>query len=365
MCFRAFPLRRRTILFVSYYGAQYGCNPKYLSEYFAQKYPKWTIVWGFTDPNAHAAVPVHKVRYLSLRFLYELATCKVFVTNYRMPEFFKRRAGQLYVQTWHSSLRLKAIEADAEATIPPSYIQMAKHDSQQMTLLLSGCKFSTEIFRRAFWYTGEILPLGTPRMDLLFSENPEKQRQIKLRLGLMEGTKIALYAPTFRQNNTGNPYNIDLEMLLYGLRMKWGGDWIIMRRLHPHMRNGFNVWEPPSVPLLDVSSYDDIQELLYVSDIVISDYSSLVFDYVQTGRPCFLYTPDLDDYLEKERHLYFNLKDLPFPIIRGNGEVTSVLLEFNKEDYLTHVEDFLKRIGTYETGHACEQVCQAIMDRIK
>lgn len=363
-CFRAFPLRKRTILFVSYYGAQYGCNPKYLSECFARKYPAWTMVWGFTDPKAHSAVPARKVRYLSLRFLFELATCKVFVTNFRMPLFFKRRAGQFYVQTWHSSLRLKAIEADAEATIPPAYVQMAKHDSLQISLLLSGCKISTDIFRRAFWYDGEVLPSGTPRMDLLFSENPEKRRRLKQKLGLPESINIALYAPTFRENKTGNPYNLDLAVLLNGLQARWGGEWIILLRLHPHMRNDSPILVPSSVPILDVSTYDDIQELLYVSDVVISDYSSLIFDFALTGRPCFLYTPDLDDYLEKERRLYFDPKDLPFPLIRNNEELTTVLKGFNENDYRSHLEDFLQRIGSYETGNACELVCQAIMNRI-
>ena len=363
-CFRALPLRKNTILFTSYYGAQYGCNPKYLSEYFVRNYPNWDVAWGFTNPEAHASIPVRKVRYLSLRFLFELATCQVFVTNFRMPTFFKRRKRQLYVQTWHSSLRLKAIEADAGPSVPKSYIQMAKNDSRQISLLLSGCEKSSEIFRRAFWYSGEILPAGTPRIDILVSGTLEKRLIIKQKLGIEGDTRIALYAPTFRDNKTGNPYNINLGALVDSLRNNWGGNWMVLLRMHPHIRNEINNWASASSPILDVTSYDDIQELLCVSDVVISDYSSLVFDFAYTGRPCFLYTPDLAEYLEKERTLYFDLKDLPFPIIRENGEWETVISAFDEEDYRSRVDVFLKKTGSYETGHACERVCLAIMERL-
>lgn len=363
-CFRALPLRKNTVLFTSYYGAQYGCNPKYLSEFFVQNYPEWDVVWGFTNPEEYASIPVRIVRYSSLRFLYELATCQVFVTNYRMLDFFKRRKGQLYVQTWHSSLRLKAIEADAGGSIPESYVRMAKNDSRQISLLLSGCEKSTEIFRNAFWYDGEILPSGTPRIDLLISSPPEFHLQIKQKLGIAGGARLVLYAPTFRENKTGNPYDLDLDTLLSCLQMKWGGDWLVLLRLHPHMRNVSGRWVAASVPSLDVTSYDDIQELLCISDVVISDYSSLIFDFAYTGRPCFLYTPDLETYLNKERNLYFNLNDLPFPVIQDNGELATIISDFDAADYHFRVETFLKKTGSYETGHSCEWVCKAIMERL-
>lgn len=362
--FCVFPLRRKTILFLSYYGAQYGCNPKYLSEYLVKEHPKWNVCWGFTDTQAHSSVPVRKVQFPSVRFFYELATCQVFVANYRMPEYYKRRKGQLYVQTWHSSLRLKAIEADAQSSLSEHYIQMAKHDSKQISFLLSGCEKSTEIFRRAFWYDGKILPSGTPRMDIFFSENVEAKRRIKQTLGINDHSRVVLYAPTFRENKKQNVFNIDLTELVDGFQRKWGGEWTVLIRLHPHLRNNVGTWAKSSVSVRDVTAYDDIQELLYVSDVVISDYSSLVFDFAQTRRPCFLFTPDLKEYLVKERNLYFNLEDLPFPIIRNNEDLVSIINGFNERDYCLQINSFLKKVGSYETGHACENVYQAILDHL-
>lgn len=116
---------------MSYYGSQYGCSPKYLSQYMVASCLGWDIVWVFTNPEKYEIGGVRKVRYMSLRYFYELCTAQVIVTNYRMTKLFRKRKNQLYIQTWHSSLRLKAIEQDAESTLPPHYVEMAKHDSSQ------------------------------------------------------------------------------------------------------------------------------------------------------------------------------------------------------------------------------------------
>ena len=120
-------MRRKKILFMSYYGSQYGCSPKYLSQYMVASCLGWDIVWVFTNPEKYEIDGVRKVRYLSLRYFYELCTAQVIVTNYRMTKLFRKRKNQLYIQTWHSSLRLKAIEQDAESTLPPHYVEMARN----------------------------------------------------------------------------------------------------------------------------------------------------------------------------------------------------------------------------------------------
>ena len=116
---------------------------------------------------------------MSLKYFYELCTAKVIITNFRTTNIFKKRKNQYYIQTWHSSLRLKQIEKDAEDSLPESYIEMAKEDSKKCDLLLSGCRYSTDIFKRAFWYDGEIFEYGTPRNDLLINSDKEYIRNIK------------------------------------------------------------------------------------------------------------------------------------------------------------------------------------------
>ena len=363
-CFRFLPVGRRKILFLSYYGNMYGCNPKYISDYIVSNHPEWNVVWAFTEPGKYYGMPFRTVRYMSFRFFYELCTSRVFVTNFRMPEFYRRRKGQLYIQTWHSSMRLKAIEADAGDTVPDNYLRMARHDSEQISFLLSGCAKSSEIFRRAFWYDGEIVPTGTPRIDMLLSDDQDMRKYIKAKLGLDRQIHVVMYAPTFRESKNLDVYDLDLNGLCYSLRDKWGGNWCVLLRLHPHLCNRSSSIIKKNSQVLDVTKYEDVQELLAISDVVVSDYSSLVFDFAFTSRPCFLYVPDLKEYLEKERKLYFRIEDLPYPIIHDNSELTDVIYSFNEEDYKNGIRSLLKEVGTYETGHACEKVYEAMMNHL-
>src|SRR5690625_2963044 len=157
--FNCFPIKHNKIFLFSYYGAQFGCNPKYITNYIANHYQKgvFDIVWAFNNPESKDDEgKFRKVKTMSLRYFYELCTAKVVITNARTTNLYIKRKGQYYIQTWHSSLRLKQIEKDAADVLPDSYIQMAKKDSMKCDLLLSGCQFSTNIFKNAFWYHGEI-----------------------------------------------------------------------------------------------------------------------------------------------------------------------------------------------------------------
>jgi len=360
--FSLLPIQKKKIFFLSYYGSQYGCNPKYLSEYIVNNHKDWQVVWGFVHPDKYHIAGIRKLRYLSWRFFYELCTSQVFVTNYRMPLFYKKRAGQLYVQTWHSSLRLKMIEKDAEQTLPPHYVEMAKIDSKRTDLLLSGCQFSTEIFKRSFWYNGPIVPTGTPREDLLFHE--EGREEIKRKLSVPKDCQLILYAPTFRKDNSLRYYDIDFRKLVQTLEETHGGQWKVLLRLHPHLRD-FSKELCKEACVIDATAYDDIQELLKVADVVISDYSSLIFDFALTKRPCLLYVPDLEEYTKKDRQLYFNVEQLPFPICLTNEQLLQQIAIFDEAKYKQDIQGFLESIGSFETGHASENVFNQIISYLK
>lgn len=354
--FRCFPIKNNKIFMFSYYGAQYGCNPKYITEYMEEnnRNDKFDVVWAFNKP-LEKEIPsyVRKVKTMSLRFFYDLCTAKVVITNFRTTDLFMKRKDQYYVQTWHSSLRLKQIEEDAEDHLPANYIEMAKADSLKCDLLLSGCTYSTDIFNRSFWYKGEIFEHGTPRNDLLLEGNLEKTATIRKKLQLNNDKKIILYAPTFRKDNDLTVYNIDYEKLVEKLANRFSGDWVVLVKLHPHLLKHADQLIT-NKHVMNVTDYDDIQELLYVSDILISDYSSLVFDYMITKRPCFLYVPDIDIYTKRERELYFNLAELPFIQARSNKELMQQIAHFNKGNYQEDIATFLSSIGSFERGKASE-----------
>ena len=356
--FALLPVSKNKIMFVSYYGSQYGCSPKYLSEYIVRTHPEWDVVWAFTRPEKYDMAGVRKVKYMSLRYFYELSTSRIFVTNYRTTESYVKRRGQYYIMTWHSSLRLKMIERDAESQLPPRYKAMAKADSAKIDLLLSGCSFSDGIFRRAFWYDGEILPSGTPRNDMLCCAGCEEIAEgVRAKLNIDHGVKLLLYAPTFRENNDMSCYDLDFRALADHLSAAAGGEWKILVKLHPHLLScSAKLLEGSGA--VDVTAYDDIQELLLVSDMLVTDYSSLMFDFVLTRRPCFLYVPDLESYLERERNLYFGISDLPFPASRSQEELHRQISEMDMNGYLAAAEKFMKDTGSYEEGCASQRVTE-------
>ena len=360
--FSLFPIKKKKIFFLSYYGNQYGCNPKYLSEYFVDNFPEWDIVWGFTNPEKYNISGIRSVKFLSIRYFYELCTSAVFITNYIMPETFTKRKNQLYIQTWHSSLRLKMIEKDAESTLPENYIKMAKRDSAQVSALLSGCKYSSQIFERCFWSDVQIIPTGTPRNDLLFKDDIQLKAKIKKILGIGQTSNVLLYAPTFRKDNSLKYYDICFSQLKESLESKWQGKWTIVLRLHPHLKEFSTALTKNDSEIIDATNYDDIQELLYIADSVISDYSSLIFDFSLTKRPCILYAPDKDEYISKDRKLYFNLSELPFPICMNNEQLCNCISEFNLVTYQNRINEFITKIGTFETGQSCENVAKYIIE---
>lgn len=357
---KIFPIKKNRCLLYSSYGTTYGCNPKYISKKLVENYKELEVVWVLNNPEKYSIEGVKIVKNMSLNYFYNLATSKVIVTNFRTPRNFKKRKNQKYIQTWHSSLRLKQIEKDAENSLPKEYLVQSKEDSEKIDYLLSGCKYSTNIFKRAFWYEGEILEVGTPRNDFIFNMDEKKRLEIKKELGLKESDKVLLYAPTFRKKNSLDIYNMDYKELLKSLEKRFSGEWKILMRLHPHLINLSSQIENSNV--LDVTKYDDIQELLGITDVLISDYSSLMFDFSITKKPCFLYVPDLEEYTLQDRKLYFKIEDLPFITALNNCELNEKISKFSYDKYEDELKEFLKKIGSFEDGNASKKVAKLIKE---
>lgn len=360
--FNLFPIKKNKIFIFSYYGNQYGCNPKYISEYLVKNYPKerFDIVWQFNNPDAYKDISgIRTVKTMTLKCFYELCTSKVIITNYRTTELFNKRKEQYYIQTWHSSLRLKQIEKDAEESLTDDYIEMAKCDSKKCDLLLSGCKYSTDIFKRSFWYKGEIFECGTPRSDILFKDNSSLTYKVKNNLNIDEYKKIVLYAPTFRKGDNLEAYNVDYKKIQDILKSKFGGEWVFLVRLHPHLvtRSNELIYGDN---VIDATSYDDIQELLSAADMLISDYSSLIFDFALTEKPCFLYVPDLEAYINNDRGLYFDIKELPFIYTLNNSELIEEIRNFDNNKYKDRLKSFNLKVGSFENGDSCERLAKRI-----
>lgn len=355
------PIKKNKIIMWANSFKHYGCSPKYITEFLLKNYPKqFDIVWVFEQGRELPEdIPeeVRIVRYFSIEYLHEIHTAKFIICNMRtgVAHLWHKRTEQIYIQTWHSSLRLKKIEGDAE-NLPFEYVKNAQLDSNKIDILLSGCKFSTEIFKRAFWYNGEIMESGTPRCDILLNNNEKYRRKVFHSYKLANEQKLVLYAPTFRSNKPSDFLGMDFERL----RETLGNEWIIGARLHPNVRASV-------IPkgAISMSKYSDMQELLAAADILITDFSSCMFDMAIAGKICILYVPDLEEYLKKERGLYFNIQKLPFPLVRNMDELCQIISSLDYNDYQCKLQQFMKQIGSYEDGHATERVCQYIYQNMK
>lgn len=359
------PIKKNQILFFSYYGAQYGCNPKYISEHLQSQYGnKIKIIWAFTNPKDHT-LPYRKIKYGSIKFIFAFATSRIICTNFNLTTDLKKKEGQIYIQTWHCSLGLKKGQADAEKMLSEQFLKMAKQDSSQIDYILCGSEFMYKVFEKSFWYTGKILKSGTPRNDILFNPSKDFNNRIKQYLGINEKNKILLYAPTFRNNNDTDSYIKDFDVIHKTVTNKFGGMWDIIVKYHPHLYNNNETFNNKNYKIINATKYNDISELLSLTDVLITDFSSLMFDFALTKRPVFLFAKDANEYLLKERGLYFSLYELPFPFSTNINILTDNILDFNLDIYLNKLKVFFNNIGTFEDGYAIQRVSELIYSHLK
>lgn len=359
------PVRRHRIVFLSHLGKTYACNPRYICEYLALKFPgKFDLIWVYDrqqscKPNLPKGV--RAVPFFSYRCLRYINTAGFVISNTRISDdfFFKKRKAQRYIQTWHSSLRLKCIEADAD--LGTQYEEFAKRDSSKIDVIFSGGSFSSNIFRNSFWFKGRIVESGTPRIDWLMNLKEDTIDNIYLKSGLSKQCKYLLYAPTFRKGGHADAYLKDFDSLCKALDRRFGGDWKILYRLHPNLK-GNVILNNFTQNVIDMTEYDDIQELLAISEVLITDYSSSMFDAAFCYKKCVLYAADFDEYIANERRLYFEVGTLPFPLVHDEKQLVDVIASFNEEKYRQAVSEFMITIGSKESGQSCKTISDYILD---
>lgn len=346
-------------LFISMRGSNYGCNPKYLALYIQRKDPNAKIMWAFNN----LAYEKYKnevecaLKEGSLKYYIALYTSKYFIANERTGrnELSPKRVGQIYLQTWHGAIGPKMVEADVKWP-NDNYMKGAIRDSGLIDAIISGTHFQTRLFKTSFWYDGMIFETGTPRNDIFFRNDDKIREKVYKTLNIDTSKKIVLYAPTFRATTDSfECYDINEEQIISLLEHKFGGDFVLVVRLHSGLLNTDNVNKMNALfpNAINASWYGDMQELLYSSEILITDYSSSMFDFIFTKRPCFLYAKDVDHF---EKGLYIPLEQLPFPLVKKLDEWKQIINDFDEETYKHNVEMFIQSVmGSVEDGHACER----------
>lgn len=349
------------ILFWSWHSIKYNCNPKSISDYLDCMHPEefihyWSFKGTIPDNLPDYIIPL---KWGSFKYVRIALKCKFLISNTRNDiysmRFFKRK-GQLYIMTWHAGMSLKKIEKDAEQTLSRSYIKMSKADSRNCDLMISGSEFQTNLFRNSFWYDGVILNSGTPRNDILFSDNSKIRKKTLDSLSIDYSSMIVLYAPTFR--NVFNPdiISFDWMKIKKAILERFNKNAVLLVRLHPLISDKVNClrFEFNNIDCFDMTAYPDMQELLIISDILITDYSSSMFDFALINKRCFLLAKDKEDY---DRGFYIPLQKLPFQLCDNDDELEFAILKYDEVSNGKNIDNFNRNmIGSYEEGESCKHL---------
>lgn len=355
--FRIFPIQKNKVVITNYYGKGFGDNGKAIALELHRRVSNIDIVWLVNQTDNTFPIWIRQVKYGSIKSVYELVTAKFWIDNARKRKYVRKREQQYYIQTWHGSIALKQIEKDAEDKLPKDYLDSAKNDSKMANLLLSNSKWCTEMYKRAFWYDGEILECGSPRCDQLYKKD-NTFNPVHNYYGISSNVKLLLYAPTFR-NVLRDSYNIDFYRLHDALTKKFKEDVKIIVRLHPNVEySDYSIVYNDFI--LNGTSYPDMYELMKECDMMINDYSSSMFEFALLEKPVWLYATDIVDYIQ-ERGFYFDLRQMPFPLAENNEELLLNVEKYNEVEYKANLRNFMQELDVYEKGTASFLVVERIV----
>lgn len=344
---------QQSVYLESFYGRLATCNPFALDAVIAREHPDWVRYWGVTDlsvPVPDGAVPVVEG---TQAWFDARARSRYVIANDWLRRRFVPQPFQTVLQTWHGSM-FKRIGLDRpSAGASTRAALMLERD--KWDVLLSQNHHSTEIFRSAYAWEGTFFEEGYPRNDALVGGSGAALRE---RLGIRPDQRAILYAPTWRDNAEGMVLFLDLERLTAEL----GEDHVILLRGHSRTVGQGSSVELPGV--IDVTTYPSITELFLASDAMITDYSSVMFDFSVTRRPMIFYVPDLDEYRDDVRGVYFDLEhEAPGPVVSTQEEVVTAIRGLDDTSgYADRYAQWVERFNHLDDGHSAERVVRRLFD---
>lgn len=360
---------------VFYSFGTYSDHGKYITESLLKIRKDLDIVWAVNDMTLEVPQGVRKV-YLGnrKRYIYEMETARIWIYNMPVPQYMIKRRGQIYIQTKHwASVTLKKFYLDTKARAgTQDNAAYWRQDGRKMDYIITGSDFDTESSRRGFDFHKEVMQVGSPRSDAMFHEK-EMKKKVYSYYGLDSGKHMLLYAPTYRYDKNSSAHekpkqeireiDLDYEGVKIVLERCFGGEWYIALRLHPGHEKEAEKLELPEY-VVDLSRYGDGEEVAAACDIMISDYSSIMFEPAFVKKPVFLFATDKKEYIDKEYDLLIDYDTLPFPIAESNEELIKNIECFVQSDYEKKVNTFMNKYGVHEDGHASERAAEFISELI-
>ncbi len=372
-------VNNQKVIFESFMGRKYVDSPKAIYEYMIKdkRYKNFEYVWAFKNPNDYKFLEKNKntkvIKYNSKDYYKTYATSKYWITNSRVPDVILKKKNQVYTQCWHGTpLKKLGFDITVKGGNALNSLKDIRYkyqvDSKKYTYMVSPSKFCTEKFISAFNLKAVgkediIIEKGYPRNDYLINYQEKELKQIKETLKLPLDKKIILYAPTWRDNQhqSGVGYTYKTEVDFDFLKEKLSKDYIILFRAHYFVANSFDFQKYEGF-VYNVSEYNDINDLYVISDMLITDYSSVFFDYAILKRPMIFYMYDLDSYKNTLRDFYFDIKELPGPIVEKEKDLVEEIVSLSKKfKYDQKYLDFNNKYNYLDDGQASKRVIESII----
>jgi len=362
---RKYGIDNNAACFAAFNCTSYCDSPRLVSEELHRMRPELKISWLFTDVNAAKKkfdIPdyVNCCYALSNEGLKELACSRLIVDNFSKSHYLKiKYPQQVYLQTWHGDRAFKKIGLDTKT--PRKHLL-----ETTCTAAVVGSDYGEMQFRSAFRYKGRLLRVGCPRNDILLRDDPAETAAIRKKLGIEDGVCCMIFAPTYRDRATykrdKQRMPLDLSRVLDTLERKNGKKWICLLRTH---YLSFGIKENGGDERIrNVTEYPEMMELLKVSDVLITDYSSCAGDFALTLRPVFLYQDDLDDYSNNDRELYFDMKDSPYWVATNPDELDQLIENCTEEAARENSRAILDFYNTDESGRATQAVAEYLVEML-
>jgi len=365
------PVKENLVLLESSNGRNYTGNPRYIYEYIVNNglEDEFKCIWSFVNVGTEIPGNGIKVKRLRFKFLYYSLRCQFWVFDSRHHYFLRKNKKTSYIQTWHGT-PLKKLALDMETvnmsgnTNIEEYKKNFRENTKSWDYLISQNSYSSEIFERAFDFKGEMLEIGYPRNDILVNgNNKENIDSIKDKLNIPKDKKIILYAPTWRDNEyfESGAYKFASEMDFKAMYNALADDYLMIVKFHYLVKDNID-WESYGDFIIKCDQKWDIQELYLVSDILITDYSSVMFDYALLERPMLFFTYDLEFYKNNLRDFYFNMEEVPGPLVKTTKGLIEEIKEIEKGNYESKYKEkydaFIKKFNEFDDGNACKSIIE-------
>ena len=368
MIYKHIKVDEKTIMFISYHGKGYLCNPKYIHKELLrdQRFKDFKFIYPLKNKN-EVIDGAEVIKYRGLKYFYYLAKSKYWIVNCKLPAYCLKKDDQVYIQTWHGT-PLKRLAHDIETKDDITFYR-SKMSRDEMTksydvdvakynYLISPNEYSSEIFESCFKIDKEkIKEYGYPRNDYLVNITDEEKDELKNKYNIPKDKKVILYAPTWRDNKFNEKgYIHELKVDFNKWRNILGDEYVVIFKPHYLISNKFKDIKLDNF-LFSFDENVDINELYVMSDLLITDYSSVFFDYAILNRPILFYMYDLEEYRDELRGFYLDInKELPGKITIDEDELLSVIKNENYKEYDEKLKEFRKTYNDLEDGKASQRV---------